>query len=379
MVDGIRLLWVGWRGMGTLHDGTDVTRAAGAELLREHADPYAADRPPLAVDRQRVIHSAAFRRLQYKTQVFVERKSDHFRSRLTHTLEVAYLSRTIAERLRVNSELAEVVALAHDLGHPPFGHAGERALDACVQAHSGGARMFEHNEHSLRVVEQLEHPYPEFHGLNLTRAVRRCLRTHRTKFDRAADESVAVAPLESRVVAQADYLTYTFHDLADGVYAGLIAPDDLAALDLWRAGYAGPEPMTEEVCRRYLRPSIERMQRALIDDLLETFLARPHEVGEDTDLTLSDEGEALLSPLDELLTHKVYHDAGVRRADDAARRTLSALFDAYVATPALLPARFLERIGPQDALAVVTDYVAGMTDRFCQAEHARIIGGSESA
>jgi dGTPase len=177
----------------------------------------------LVVDRQRVVHSAAFRRLQHKTQVFVAPDTDHFRTRLTHTLEVAHLARCMAERLGLVPDLAEVVALAHDLGHPPFGHAGERALRACLRDHGG----FEHNQHTLRIVEELEHPYPEFRGLNLTHAVRECLAKHATPYDQPGEHPLRDGrppPPEGLVVDLADRLTYALHDLQDGLYAGLVNP-----------------------------------------------------------------------------------------------------------------------------------------------------------
>jgi len=241
------------------------------DLSREHTDPYAEGRPPLAVDRQRIVYSAAFRRLQYKTQVFVARRGDHFRSRMTHTLEVAGLARTIAERLGLNADLAEVIALAHDLGHPPFGHAGERALHKCMKRHGG---RFEHNEQTLRVVTYLEHPYPLFRGLNLTTAVRACLQTHTTRYDRPGEQPALPAPVEGQVVAQADQLAYAMHDLQDGFYSGLLEPPELADIELWRAAYDGPPTPSREDCLRHLRPTVERMQLMLVDDLKGTFERR---------------------------------------------------------------------------------------------------------
>jgi len=385
----------------------DNSLAAGwYDLQRAHPDPYAADRPPLTVDRQRIIHSSAFRRLQYKTQVFVSRQGDHFRSRLTHTLEVANLARCVAERLRLNAELAEVVALAHDLGHPPFGHAGERALDECLRRHSDG-EGFEHNLHSLRVVEYLEHPYPEFRGLNLTAAVRQCLATHSTPYDRPDAQPAAAAPLEGRAVALADRLAYALHDLQDGLYAGLLEPADVEGLELWRETYSGPRPTRIEDCRRHLRPTVERMQALLLDDAAEEFskgtasrpqpeergtvsrsraipppaterIGRPAgrgglEPGNDTaGVRFTPRGEALLAPLCALLHERVYRDGSVVRMDSKARRIVCAIFSAYASEPQLMPRRFAERVAEQRAARVAVDYIAGMTDRFCQEEYARL-------
>jgi dGTPase len=328
---------------------------------REHEDSYADGESPLTVDRQRIIHSAAFRRLQYKTQVFVAPHGDHFRSRLTHTLEVASLARMIADALGLNAELAEVVALAHDLGHPPFGHAGERALDECMQQH--GAR-FEHNEHTLRVVTELEHPYPDFHGLNLTNAVRACLRTHTTAYDRPGSATDEPAPLEGQVVAQADQLAYVSHDLQDGLYAGLLTADDLTDIELWSLAYDGLSSPTREDALRHLRPTIERIQALLIGELQAAF---------DGDrVELPNESRRRFDALRELLHAKVYRNHEVVRMDEAAMRTVHAVFEIYVAKPELMPARYAARVERDGAARVAADYVAGMTDRFCQNEHARL-------
>jgi dGTPase len=242
------------------------------DLAREHADPLAEGQDPLTVDRQRVVHAAAFRRLQHKTQVFVAPESDHFRSRLTHTLEVAHLARGLADALHLDAALAEVVALAHDLGHPPFGHAGETALAACLADHGG----FEHNQHTLRVVEWLEHPYPEFRGLNLTRAVRACLARHSTPYDRPGPHPLQdgrPAPPESAVVDLADRLTYALHDLQDGLYAGLVEPASLNALGLWQATYAGPALDAPDAWHGHLRPAVDRMQRRVLAPVARHFAA----------------------------------------------------------------------------------------------------------
>lgn len=353
---------------------------------REHPEPFADALPPLVLDRQRIIHSAAFRRLQYKTQVFVAREGDHFRTRLTHTLEVAELARHLASRLNLNDQLAEVVALAHDLGHPPFGHAGERALDECMQKHGG---QFEHNAHTLRVVEYLEHPYPEFRGLNLTRGVRACLAKHRTRYDQPGPHPLqdgTPPPPEGQVAAAADRLTYALHDLSDGLYAGLIDPGELRGLDLWQQAYAGSPKDAPGQWRKYLRPTIDRMQGMLVDDVVAETQRRVGSRGPQaldaaldggaTPVGLSAEMDRSLGSLGELLKVRVYKHQRVVRMDTKAGRILSAVFEAYSAEPRLLPVRFFQRIGqgdpPATAHEVIKDYVAGMTDRFCQDEHARL-------
>ncbi len=330
-------------------------------FTRMHEDLYADKNSPLAVDRQRIIHSAAFRRLQYKTQVFVARHGDHFRSRLTHTLEVASLARTIADALGLNVELVEVAALTHDLGHPPFGHAGERALHMCMKQHGG---RFEHNEHTLRVVTELEHPYPEFRGLNLTEAVRACLRTHATAYDHPETATDEQAPLEGQAVARADQLACALHDLQDGLYAGLLEPARLMDFELWRTAYAGPDSPTRSDALRHLRPTVERIQAVLIDDLRESF--------DQSWVTISEHGRRQLDALGELLHESVYKNRQVVRMDNKATHIVRAVFDAYVEKPQLMPERYAARVTRDGKARVVADYVAGMTDRFCQEEHARL-------
>jgi len=326
---------------------------------REHQDPYLDDQHPLAIDRQRVIHSAAFRRLQYKTQVFVARREDHFRTRLTHTLEVASMARRIAGRLELDPELAEVVALAHDLGHPPFGHAGERALDECMRARGG---RFEHNQHTLRVVTELEHPYPDFRGLNLTAAVLRGLRTHQTKYDRPDVEDADAGSPEGRAADLADEFAYVSHDLQDGVFAGLLEPVRLSETALWRDCYAGAA--TRDDVLRNLRPTIERIQATLIADVANA--SSPERI------RLSEKGRARLDELDALLFEGVYRHEQVVSMDEQAERIVREVFQAYVRRPSLMPGRFAERVDREGATGVSTDYVAGMTDRFCRDEHARL-------
>lgn len=341
-------------------------------LQREHADSLAAGVEPIALDRQRVIHSAAFRRLEYKTQVFVALEGDHFRTRLTHTLEVATLARDLAAELGLNAELAEVVALAHDLGHSPFGHAGERALDECLAAHSG----FEHNAHSLRVVEYLEHPYPTFRGLNLTHVVRECLAKHSTEFDRPGFHKLQDGkppPPEGDVAALADELAYGMHDLQDGLHSGLIEPASLDLVELWRDAYEGPPPGEGAAWRGHVRPAIDRIRQRLIRDVIEysrstgggRSAARPK-------IALAPALDAKVRELGAFLLNHLYRDSRLVRMDAKAQRIIHAIFDAYVAEPKLMPGRYARRVAEQGVERVAADYIAGMTDRFCLDEHAKL-------
>lgn len=348
----------------TSHPAKCVASLGAAQpyaFQREHADPWAADYPPLVLDRMRVVHSAAFRRLQFKTQAFVKPDSDHFRTRMTHTLEVANQARRLALQLGLNENLAEVVALAHDLGHPPFGHAGERALDECLKDQGG----FEHNANSLRVVEYLEHPYPEFRGLNLTRIVRECLAKHATTFDRPGAHSLQdgrPAPLEGQVVALADRLTYCMHDLQDGLYAGWLRFEDLAEARLWSEAYAGQPPDADPNWLRRLRPTIDAMARRLAGALQVAGAA----------VRLTADAETLLSELQGVLKRRVYQHPRLLAEDEQAIRVVRELFAAYEQNSAELPTRFQERIREQGLPRVICDYVSGMTDRFCADEHRRL-------
>ncbi|RMF70750.1 MAG: dNTP triphosphohydrolase [Planctomycetota bacterium] len=356
------------------------TASDGHTLSREHADPHAGGQPALRVDRRRIVHSAAFRRLQHKTQAFVAGAGDHFRTRLTHTLEVADLARSIAGDLGLDADLAETVALAHDLGHPPFGHAGEMTLNDCLRDCGG----FEHNVHALRVVDYLEHPYPEFRGLNLTRVVRECLAKHTTRYDRPGAHPLQDGeppPLEGQVAAIADRLTYGLHDLQDGLYADLLQPAELKRLELWRR--CGLEALDDgpREARRALRSRVDRLRSALADGVVEATRRKARAAGVDDlgrcgvrlDLVaLPEELEAALSEFEAFLLENVYRSQAIVRMDAKARRVLTAVFEAYLAEPRLMPPRFARRVGEEGAARVAGDYIAGMTDLYCQREHARL-------
>ncbi|MFH1748072.1 MAG: dGTP triphosphohydrolase [Planctomycetota bacterium] len=339
---------------------------AGLNYSRAYADPLADSLPPLVLDRQRIVHSAAFRRLLQKTQVFVAVGDDHFRRRMTHTLEVAHLARCLAQQLGLCADLAEVVALAHDLGHPPFGHAGEKALQACLYTHGG----FEHNQHTLRLIEELEHPYPDFHGLNLTRAVRECLAKHSTEYDQPGPHPLQDGqppPAEGIVVALADQMAYGLHDLQDAIYANLFKPGKLNEIEMWRAAYDGPTLEPGAAWRGHLRPTIDRMLLRLVADVVENTTT-----GNPTSVRLSDQSRMRLKQLGDFLFENVYRSEPLQRADAKAKRVVIDIFEAFVADPQQMPARYARRVGDWPVERVTADYVAGMTDRFCMQEHARL-------
>lgn len=346
---------------------------------------------PFVLDRERVIHCAAFRRLEYKTQVMVNHEGDHFRTRLTHTLEVAHLARRLARTLHVNEELAEVVALTHDLGHPPFGHAGEAALRELMAGYGG----FEHNVQSLRVVDYLEHPFRDYRGLNLSFEVRESLVKHSTPYDNPepeAHDSPAmqqlfdvgyIPPIEGQLTSLADQIAYVGHDVEDAIGAGVLSEERLNTTALWR-GAAGPirrkEP--DAALPAIGRPAIDAMVTHLLVDVRDTSLALIRDAGVQSSdevrqcrrtlVDFSPAGQRLVRELRDLLSEDFYRHHRLVRMDAKAQRFVKEVFRAYVEHPQMLPPRFADRINELGAHRVICDYVAGMTDRFCQDEYKRL-------
>jgi len=329
-------------------------------------------------DRDRIIHARAFRRLEYKTQVFPNYEGDHFRTRLTHTIEVAQIARTVAAALHLNQTLAEAIALAHDLGHPPFGHAGEEELDELL-ADSGG---FEHNRHSLRIVEELEERYADFPGLNLSYEVREGIVKHTTRYDRfrhaeLEDYHPELQPLlEAQIIDWVDEIAYNVHDIDDGVEAHIVS---LKALTAEVPVFAR---LYEEQLRR--RPDADDRQRfnetirALLDllvtDLVERSAARIRAAGIDSVADVrrhegrlvahSEEVVADLESIASFLMERLYRSPRVETEMQRARRVIAGLVAAYRNDPSLLPPRHQARFEHEDQVVVIADYVAGMTDRF---------------
>ncbi len=373
-------------GLSPLPYAMDVAQSRG----RVHDEPFAHGLVGFALDRHRVMTSTAFRRLQHKTQVFVTHEHDHFRTRLTHSLEVAEVSRRLAHGIGVNAELAECIALCHDLGHAPFGHAGEATLRSLMLEHGG----FEHNLHSLRIVDYLEHPFPPFRGLNLTYEVREGLIKHSTVYDRpepvARDSDIwdlldsgPLPTAEAQVASLADRLAYDTHDLEDALGAGLVSEDDLTEVELWRRA-AEPVRIEHREARVFAvrRPVLDHMLELLVDDAVATTRShvaaaelssvdavRQHEVPV---VTLSSSMLPLVNELEAFLAERVYRHHRLVRMDTKARRFIEELFSAYVERPEMLPERFALRIDEQGVHRVVCDYIAGMTDRFCQDEYKRL-------
>ncbi len=349
---------------------------------RRHAEPPHHFRTPYQRDRDRIIHSTAFRRLMYKTQMLVTSTDDHHRTRLTHTLEVAQMSRTVARQLGLNEDLTEAIALAHDLGHPPFGHAGEEVLDECMRDHGG----FEHNQHGLRIIELLEYRYPDFPGLNLSWEVLEAQALHSKR--RTAPEikefvGVGQPLLEAQVVDVSDSLAYDTHDIDDALSVGLISLDDLKPVEFWRRA-------EERVRQRYSGITGEQVQPAIVRDLIDWQVndliecarkqLRSENVRTIDDVrrapspvvSPSPEVRALKSELEEFLRRKVYGHYRVVRMSEKGRRLVRALFDEFSREPALLRGRYAELAQKGVVPRTVCDYIAGMTDRYAHDEYLRL-------
>lgn len=337
-------------------------------------------------DRDRVIHSRAFRRLEYKTQVFLNGTGDHLRTRLTHTIEVAATSRGIARALKLNEDLAETIALAHDLGHSPVGHRGETVLSRLMKGHGG----FEHNRHSLRIVEELEHKYPDFSGLNLTWEVREGLMKHFTTYDHPSKRKgfdAKNSSLEAQVANLADEITYYSHDLDDGLDAGLLSEKLLARdVRVWAQAAAfvrDQHGKLADECRRYF--TIRTIIDMQIRDVVETSEELIHAAGVNSAdevrlhpralIQYSLERRTLNLELRKYLYKNLYYNPGVHKPNDRAVLMLGRLFKFYVEHPGEIGGEnSRKRIRKVGLHRAVCDYIAGMTDRYVMLEYQRLIG-----
>ncbi len=336
-------------------------------------------------DRDRVIHSRAFRRLEYKTQVFLNGTGDHLRTRLTHTMEVAAIARNLASALRLNSDLAETIALAHDLGHSPFGHKGETVLNRLMRGHSG----FEHNHHSLRIVEELEQKYPAFSGLNLSWEVLEGLAKHQTVFDRPGLKRGFRAKqpsLEAQIANLADEITYYSHDLDDGLDSGLLSEEKLRqqvrvwaqAAKLVKKEFGAPP----EESRRYftIRTIIDLQLADVIATSERLIAAAKVQCADDVRrhakalIQYSPERRELNRELRRYLYRNLYYNPVVNRPHLRARQWLRDLFDYYLQHPKELGEHARQRLRQDGRHRIVCDYIAGMTDRSLMAEHAKLFG-----
>lgn len=350
--------------------------------FKETASPW---RTEYQRDRDRVIHSRAFRRLEYKTQVFLNGTGDHLRTRLTHTMEVAAISRGIARALRLNEDLTETIALAHDLGHSPFGHRGEHVLDRLMKGHGG----FEHNRQSLRVVEELEQKYAGFPGLNLTWEVREGLVKHFTAYDHPSKRKgfdAKNSSLEAQVANLADEITYYSHDLDDGLDARLLSEDELNHnVTVWRDAARKVKKeqgnMPDE-CRRYaiIRSMIDGQVRDVVETTEKLIAAAGVKSADDVRLHRqalvqhSAERRRLNQEMRKYLYRNLYFSKQVDEANTRAVRILEEVFNFYLKHPKQIGEQSQRRIRREGLHRAVCDYIAGMTDRYIMHEHQRHFG-----
>jgi len=345
---------------------------------RVHPQPEHPLRTAYQRDRDRIIHSAAFRRMEYKTQVFIPHLADHFRTRLTHTIEVAQISRTLARNLRLNEDLTEAIALVHDLGHTPFGHAGEEVLDDLLRDRGG----FNHNRQSLRVVDLLEERYPEHPGLNLTFEVREGIVKHETRGGVVGDEfNPDERPtLEAALVDKADELAYSAHDIDDGLSSGLITLDDIRPLRIWddeTSPLRDPHHATISAEGDLLRHQLVRyLINRMATDLMTATSARLDQMdvvdleslrrSEQPICGYSDAMEPLVAELKQLLRSRLYLHPRLVAVTAQAQTVIRQLFHRLIGDPGLMPARFQAMLADQPTEIVAADYIAGMTDRFAE-------------
>ena len=348
-------------------------------------------------DRDRILHTTAFRRLENKTQVFIITEGDYYRTRLTHTLEVAQIGRTIARALRTNEDLTEAICLAHDLGHGPFGHSGEAALNALMQEHGG----FDHNHQSLRIVETLERRYPDFPGLNLSWEVREGILKHETEYDRGmaySFEPEKRGTLECQIVNAADEIAYSTADLDDGLRSGMITAGQLSQVALWQEVISEQGiDVGDSIAEMHRHWVIRKMVGREVTDLIKA----TDEVLQSHDVQSADDVRSLGSnaiahsetmqernrELKDFLYHNLYRHWRVMRMASKADRFLGQLFRLYVADPLLLPQQVQDRLAVPEAGGnadenesverVVCDYVAGMTDRYALQEYQKLFDPME--
>ncbi|HXX41774.1 MAG TPA: deoxyguanosinetriphosphate triphosphohydrolase [Chthoniobacterales bacterium] len=356
---------------------------SGESRGRKYLEPSHGYRTEFQRDRARIIHSRAFRRLEYKTQVFLNGTGDHLRTRLTHSIEVGSIGRTIARALSLNEDLAEAIALGHDLGHAPFGHSGEEMLAECMREHGG----FEHNRQSVRVVEVLENAYPDFPGLNLTFEVREGLQKHQAFYDPPSpnEEKYKTPSLEAQIANLADEITYYSHDLDDAVDFEILSSEQLRENLIWRRS-------CESVLQRYADAREPELHKLIIRDIIDrqvrdVIVSSAREIGV-RGVQSVDEVRQQITPLirygDELLEANralrkflyanVYYHPRVAEVNQRACEMLRKVFEGYVLDPTKLGDAAARRIEKEGLHRTVCDYVAGMTDRYLMEEYARLAG-----
>ena len=363
-------------------------------LGRRYTEPELKYRTEFQRDRDRIIHSTAFRRLEYKTQVFVNHEGDLYRTRLTHSIEVAQIARSIARMMRLDEDLSEAIALAHDLGHTPFGHAGQDALNACMKPYGG----FEHNLQSLRVVDVLEQSYAEFSGLNLTFESREGILKHCSIKNaqqlgdvgqRFIDKTQP--SLEAQLVNLSDEIAYNNHDIDDGIRADLISLEQMQEVDLFNRFYQKINKQYANLSeRKRVHETLRRIINAMIIDLIDTSQQLIDEKNIETIDDVRQQSKPLIqySPamkqanleLKQFLREKLYYHHRVYRMTHRAQQTIKALFEVYMDDIKLLPPKYQLSIKQQEAsqgnvgrAKIIADYIAGMTDRYATKEHKRVL------
>ena len=356
-------------------------------LTRVYPAPFRPSRTPFQRDRERIVQARAFRRLAGKTQVFTSRASDHFRSRLTHTIEVAQIARAAATALGLNEDLAETLALVHDIGHPPFGHAGERALDACLRRHG---RTFDHNIHALRIVEHFEQRYAAHRGLNLTLGVREGIIKHSRDYNAEQHPELAAylldqrPPLEAQLIDLADEIAYLTADLDDGVESGLLDINHIREhVDILARCYRMVEEEHVGIEEKFLfNEALQLMQNTLTDDLIATTRQNVQAIGANSlaDIRRYPNRLAIFSPQAEAerlqekryLYDTLYTCEALENEHDKAEQVVTSLFDYWINDPEELPQSYFEEVRSEGLPRVVADYIAGMTDSFILQQYALI-------
>jgi dGTPase len=351
---------------------------------RRYPEPQPLARTEFQRDRDRIVHSTAFRRLEYKTQVFVNHEGDLFRTRLTHSLEVAQIARSVARNLRLNEDLVEAISLAHDLGHTPFGHAGQDALHDCMREHGG----FEHNLQSLAVVDELEEHYGGFNGLNLcfeTREgiLKHCSRENARRLGELGERFLTGKrpSLEAQIANIADEIAYNNHDVDDGLRSGLLTIEQLAEVDLWHTHYDEAKRTHPGLDgRRLVHETVRRIINTLIVDLIDTTRANLAEHAPDSLdavraapplVAHSETIAAQAAELKRFLFKNLYRHYRVMRMANKARRVITGLFEAFTEDPRLLPPDYVAD-DPAGQARLIAHYIAGMTDRYALKEYQRL-------
>ncbi|EMN90435.1 deoxyguanosinetriphosphate triphosphohydrolase [Leptospira weilii] len=348
----------------------------GGRFYEEEEHSY---RLPFQRDRDRILHSSAFKRLQYKTQVFIFSVGENYRNRMTHTLEVAGLSRTIASALGLNSHLSESIALAHDLGHTPFGHAGQEILSSLMKDHGG----FEHNKQSLRIVTSIEKKYPNFPGLNLCRETLKGLMKHGTDYDPSMmllERKESGPSLEGMIADLSDEIAYTSHDIEDGWEMGYLHLGDLSENPFWKEVYENCKSQYKDAGEKILvRTTIRTLTNSMVSDLIRNISHQleKNRVESTEDLirlwkqgiriaSFSDEVNSKFRELKFFLYEKLYRHEDLVRMSDYGKKIIESLFDYFLKHPEKVPDTYKERIEEESLYRVISDYVAGMTDRYAE-------------